>query len=442
MRLRLPRIRWTPTAALWLAAVLACLGGADARGQQRTEFKLGGFVFTVAPSVTLAYDSNVDGAYPEDEDPVLEKADFYWQPNIALNAAPVRLNPATTMTLGGAFGYLDYFKRDDLDTETYNGNVAFSSASQYITLTGSATVDYSIEGNQDEYRPGGVSRDPTRTDTLVGGVEWHWQKWRANWNGTFTRERHDEEEYKSGNNDEYDWIAGIYLDFLSWASLFYTYEWDKTINLVPEEVETIEKTDSFGLTLTYSGHPQITYTLALERTKHEPKAEEKGWEPTHTISVADSFDLTKHTHFSASATWDDTVEDDEVSFTYTLALAQELTERISHNVSFTQEPESTFGSNSDTETTTLAYTLSVSDFLLKGVGASGGITHEKSTPLGDSDAQSEYTTTMNFSLSHSRVLSRRLSRTLSYTYTWENSNFHTEGANEKHLVMYVLNYLL
>lgn len=425
-----------------MAAVLLCLAGGAAQGQKPTEFKLGGFVFTLAPSVTLAYDSNVDDAYPEEEDPVLEKADFYWQPAISLNAAPVRLNPATTLTLGGSLTYMDYFKRNDLDTETYNGNVAFSSASQYITLTGSATVDYSIDGSKDEYRPGGVSRDPTRTDTLVGGVEWHWQKWRANWNGTFTRERHDKEEYKSGDNDEYDWIAGIYLDFLSWASLFYTYEWDKTINLVPEEVESIEMTDSFGLTLTYSKHPQITYTLALERSRSDPKTEEKGWEPTHTISVADSFDLTKHTHFTASATWDDTVEDDEVSFTYTLSLAQELTERISHNISWTQEPESTFGSNSDTETTTLAYTLSISHFLLKGVGASGGITHEKSTPLGDTDAQSEYTTTMNFTLSHSRVLSRRLSRTLSYTYTWEDSNFHTEGAKEKHLVMYVLNYLL
>jgi hypothetical protein len=212
--------------------------------------------------------------------------------------------------------------------------------------------------------------------------------------------------------------------------------------LHPEETETIDMTDSAGLTMTYSGHPQITYTLALERSRSDPKTEEKGWEPTHTISVADSFDLTKHTHFSASATWDDTVKDDEVSFTYTLSMAQELTAWMSHNLSFTQEPRPTFGSTSDTETTTLAYTLSLSDFLMKGVGASGGITYEKSTPLGDSDALSEYTTTMNFSLSHSRVLSRRLSRTLSYTYTWENSNFHTEGAKEKHLIMYMLNYLL
>lgn len=425
-----------------MAAVLLCLAGGVAWGQQPTQFKLGGFVFTLAPSVTLAYDSNVDDAYPEELVPGYRKDDFYWQPGISLNAQPVRLNPATTLTLGGTLTYMDYFKRNDLDTETYNGNVAFSSESQYLTLMGSAMMDYSIEGNQDEYRPGGVSRDPTRTDTLVGGVEWHWQKWRVNWNGTFTRERHDEEEYQSGDNDEYDWIAGIYLDFLSWASLFYTYEWTKTINLVPEEVETIEMTDSFGLTLTYSRHPQITYTLALERTRNDPKTEEKGWEPTHTISVADSFDLTKHTHFTASATWDDTVEDDEVSFTYTLSLAQELTERISHNISWTQEPEATFGSNSDTESTTLAYTLSISDFLLKGVGASGGVQYETETPLEDKDAQSEHTTTINFSLSHSRVLSRRLSRTLSYTYTWENSNFHTEGANEKHLVMYVLNYLL
>jgi len=426
---------------VWIAAVLLCLGGA-AWGQKPTQFKLGGFVFSLAPSVGLAYDSNVDDAYPEEEDPVLEKADFYWQPAISLNAAPVKLNPATTLTLGGGLTYMDYFKRDDLDTETYSGNVSINSVSRYITLTGAGTVDYSLENSQDAYRPGGVTRDPTLTETLMGGVQWQWQKLRANWTGTFTRERHTDEEYKGGDNDEYDWVAGIYFDFVSWASVFYSYEWDKSIQLHPEETETIDMTDSAGLTMTYSGHPQITYTLALERSRSDPKTEEKGWEPTHTISVADSFDLTKHTHFSASATWDDTVKDDEVSFTYTLSMAQELTAWMSHNLSFTQEPRPTFGSTSDTETTTLAYTLSLSDFLMKGVGASGGITYEKSTPLGDSDALSEYTTTMNFSLSHSRVLSRRLSRTLSYTYTWENSNFHTEGAKEKHLIMYMLNYLL
>lgn len=427
--------------------MLLCLGGA-AWGQKPTEIKLAGFVFTLSPSVSLAYDSNVDDIYdetaPEEFDlpPKLQMHDFYWQPALSLNTRPVRANPETTLTLGGTLSYLDYFKRNDLDTETYNGNVSFNSVSKFITLTASGTIDYSIEGNPDEYRPGGVSRDPTLTETLMGGALWQWQKLRASWTGTFTRERHDNEEYKGGDNDEYDWVAGVYFDFLSWASLFYTYEWDKTVNLVPEEVESIEKTDTFGLTLTYSGHPQITYTLGLERTKNEPKTEEKGWEPTHTISVADSFDLTRHTHFSGSATWDDTVKDDEVTFTYTLALSQELTEHIQHTASFTQEPESTFGSNSDTKSTTLAYTLSISDFLLKGVGASGGVTYEKETPLGAKDALSEYTTTMNFSLSHSRVLSRRLSRMLSYTYSWEDSNFHPYGDKEKHLVLYTLNYLL
>ena len=43
-------------------------------------------------------------------------------------------------------------------------------------------------------------------------------------------------------------------------------------------------------------------------------------------------------------------------------------------------------------------------------------------------------------MSHQRQLSRRLSRNLAYEYTWENSNFHDQGANEKHLVTYSFSY--
>jgi hypothetical protein len=47
---------------------------------------------------------------------------------------------------------------------------------------------------------------------------------------------------------------------------------------------------------------------------------------------------------------------------------------------------------------------------------------------------------MDVSLGHSRQLSRRLSRTLAYTYSWENSNFHDDGAKEEHVVTYGLDY--
>ena len=63
--------------------------GGVAWGQQN-RFKLGGFVFTLSPSASLAYDSNVDDAYPEAESKTLRKDDFYWMPGISLAAAPTR----------------------------------------------------------------------------------------------------------------------------------------------------------------------------------------------------------------------------------------------------------------------------------------------------------------------------------------------------------------
>ena len=66
--------------------------------------------------------------------------------------------------------------------------------------------------------------------------------------------------------------------------------------------------------------------------------------------------------------------------------------------------------------------------------------YEMETPLGEEEAETEKTTTLTTGLSHVRQLSRRLNRVLAYEYTWENSNFHDGGANEKHLATYSLTY--
>ena len=66
--------------------------------------------------------------------------------------------------------------------------------------------------------------------------------------------------------------------------------------------------------------------------------------------------------------------------------------------------------------------------------------YEMETPLGDEDAETEKTTTLTAGLAHTRQLSRRLTRILAYEYTREDSNFHDEGAMEKHLATYSLTY--
>ena len=172
--------------------------------------------------------------------------------------------------------------------------------------------------------------------------------------------------------------------------------------------------------------------------------------------MTDEFDLSKSIHLSLSATWEDTWEDgeptfalpggnkddedDEVTFQYNLKLSQQLSPRAQHALTFAQEPEETFGSNADTEDTTFTYDFGLKDLLIYGLNFHASAEYEMETPLGDEEAETEETTTYTVGLAHARQFSRKLARHLSYEYTWENSNFHEGGANEKHLVIYSLVY--
>ena len=82
----------------------------------RAQLRLGEWTFEPVASVDLAYDSNVDDAYPEEESETLQKGDFYWMPGISLAATPTRLRPSTTLGLSANIAYEDYFNRNDLDT--------------------------------------------------------------------------------------------------------------------------------------------------------------------------------------------------------------------------------------------------------------------------------------------------------------------------------------
>ena len=140
--------------------------------------------------------------------------------------------------------------------------------------------------------------------------------------------------------------------------------------------------------------------------------------------------------------WDaeDNEDEDEVGFTYNVNLTHIWGPYITQSLGYSREPKDTFGSTTDTDTTTFNYALSIANFFLKGVSANYSISYEMADPLG-SDEPVEYTTTQTFTLSHSRTLSRQLTRTLSYTYQWENSNLHHDGAMQEHTIEYLLSYL-
>ena len=428
---------------LYLAGIAVAVWGLSLPAAFAQILRLGSFDLFMTASMDVAYDSNVDDVYPEEEEPGYPTADFYWMPGMSIHSKSAGMSPHTAFDLGADFAYQDYFERNDLDTEIYNFNASFQSFFPRLKLSGLAGTEYSTESEKDEYRPGGAVRDPMRTDTANLSANFNYRKFRAETHWDLTRERHANEVDREGDNDETILFWGAYLDLFTWGSLFYS--WENTVTtLILEDETTDETVETFGLEgaipVNILRHPKITYSFGFsyedETTTTEDSDNEKTWEPVHTITVSDEFQLSKTVQLSASATWENSPADDDVSFIYEAQLEQQLGESARHSVMFSREPESTFGSTAETETTTYGYLYSINDLFLYHLSMNFAATYEESTTLGEAVAETEKTTTFDFGLSHTRQLSRRLARVISYAYTWENSNFHNDGPNEKHLLTY------
>lgn len=426
-----------------LCALALAAAPRPAAGQGPNVYRFLGFDFTLSGSLALNYSSNVDQAYPEEEKENYSVDDFYLVPSLTLSAAPVRINPVTSFSVGATAGYEYYFERHDLNTETYNVNLALNSTLRYLSLNAAANFERSTENEEDEtYKPGGYSRDPQETQTVSFGATWTSFRLTLSFTSEFTRERHDYEEYKPSDQDEltFDLNANFALSQL--FSAYYTHSYDWTHTILDDETTT-EIEDDFGIALNHSigRHPTITASVGMDREITDEKGdEEKKLRPVFTISVTDSYDLTKYVSIAAGLDWSDDNEEDEVDFTYYVNLTHHLPPYITQTFAFTQEPLDTFGSNVETASTSFTYTLGISPLFIKGLSFSGSADYTIDKPL-DKSSPIEYTTTYNANLAHSRALSRKLSRSLSYNYSWENSNFHHDGANIEHLVTYQLNYV-
>lgn len=448
------RLAW-----IWMAAWL----GLAHSGVGQT-MKLGPFALTITGRGEVGYDSNVDEVYPEEEEDGLKKGDFYWMPGLSIQSESIPMYPRVMLNLSAALDYQDYFYRNDLDEEIYQITLDFQTTHPRLTLGGMGSVKNEVEGVEDQYVPGSVSRDPVLTTEGNVFANWNYRKVRLETMAEYSKELHEEEEYQAGDEEETTLEAAAYWDLFTWGSLFYSWEHTETTLLQSEDV-TDETIHTFGIDgavpVDLLRRPRITYSFGVsyedEQTDATDDDDEPTWEPTHTIGVSDEYDLSRSLRLTYSALWEDSWEsdspsfylpgekrdddEDEVTFEYNVKLTQKLGTRAEHSLTFSQEPESTFGSTADTKSTEFAYDFQLRDLLVYGLDFHASALYELETPLGTEDAVTEKTTTLATGLTHTRQLSRQLSRVLAYEYSWENSNFHDEGAMQQHLVTYGLTYL-
>jgi hypothetical protein len=458
---------------------------------------LGPFDIFASANAGVEYSDNYDGAYPEEVDHSEHKDDFTFTAGFAANTGlAVREN--VSLALGGTVGYEKYLYHDEDDTMTYSGSGNLSvRLPPFITLNGMASAEYSIEEKEvttelakDEeteevyeydattgtirkknYRKGHshLRHDPCLTITYGANATFAVGNFTANAGATFTSEVYDKKESQEGDNDEWSYTGGVNYRLTDFLGLYYTYE--RTETTYPHQtnsVREIENTHNMGVngSLPWIRHPAITWSVGVESSNDEPTEREYSWEPTYSIGASDSFAIMPTLLFAGSVSWEREVKDDDISFTYNLSLSHTWG-RFKQALNFTQEPESTFGSNQDTKDTTFAYTIGISDVFIKGLSLSASFQYEIEEPLGDDASSSiddeefamledgpdgeeesggtgsgiEYTRTIDASVSHSRKLTLSLSRTLSYTYSYELSNFHHHGPCQEHVVAYSLNYV-
>lgn len=432
---------WSSAGRLVLFIGIAWLGLASTGSGQT--FRLGPFEFTPSIGLELGYDSNVDDLYPDEEIPGYQPGDFYWMPSFSLRSQSTPMRPRTAVDLEGRIAYQDYFVRNDLDTELYGVNVGFQTIHPRLTLSGEAGTEYSVESEIDAYVPGGASRDPMKTDMAGLSLQWNYRKLRFEASSTYTIERHDYELYQFDDNDELTLDWAVYLDVWSWGSLFYSSERTYTTYVQPEpDREENENDRKFGLEgaipVGLLKHPKITYQLGIESVDdNTDDTEGLTWEPMHTITVSDEFQLSRTVNLSASAKWENDVAEDDIGFTYDVKLEQQVGARAKHSLYWIREPGSQMGSTADTDTTTYGYDFSIHDLVFYNLTLSGLAEYKEETPL-PQNAPTEETTTLQAGLQHTRQLSRRLSRNMGYQYTYETSNFHDEGPKEQHLATYAL----
>lgn len=436
--------------SLSLALLLAFAFPASLRAQI---LRLGPFDIFSSVHAEIAYDSNVEDSYPDELEEGLKNEDFYVLGKLSANTA-TSLRPNSHLSLSGGFGYQKYFERDDKDMPIYDAATVLNVVlPPMFTLDMNAAVAYTSDSTDAEgitrdnvYYPGGKRRDPKLTINLGANLQWQWRQLRAASHVTWAREAYDNEASKEGDNDETTYFAAAYWDIFTWGSIYYSWERTETVYPNKEAEDKNETKKNFGLSgsvpLSWIPHPHITYSLGIESEESDTDPEKDAtWEPTHTISAEDSIQINKSLLLSGSLAWKRAIYDDEVSFQYNISLAHTWGSHIKQTLTFTQEPEKTFASNTDTKTTTYAYDLGIRDFFLRGLSAGFKASYEISEPLETDDPEIEYTTTLSASLSHSKQFSRRLSRTLSYTYKWEHSNFHDNDAQIKHLVVYGFDYV-
>lgn len=404
--------------------------------------RLGPFDLFASTGLDAIYTTNVEGERGKRKEGELEREDYYLLYTLDMNMDLAEMSDSE-LTLDTALSVEKHFVRDDLD----NASDPFGQARlRYVTDLGrfdlATDIELRRENTLDEessariYIPGqDKDRIVQDTRTFSQTVDWEWEPLRWNAGYSYQQTRFAEKEYQEGDEDLHTMDFGINWDIIRWGGehrldTFYTYNRTKTELKNKPDVATSgewEITEAIGVNLQILTRPDFNYKFSYQR---DDKAD---WRPVHTFALSDTWDLSPTMLFDYSLQYviDQQERVDDISFIYAAGLEHEIGRTLRHSLRATREPVNTFGSTTDTDSTTVSYSLTKDDLFFANVSLDAGVVYQKNKPQSPEAEPTEETWTYTVTLAHDTAVSRRLTRRLAYEYRNESSNLE-DGSIEEH----------
>lgn len=403
--------------------------------------KLGPFLFDASTRFEAVATSNVEQERPSEAE--ADRRDFYLVWGLDLTST-AEFMPRTRVMIDTGIAIEEHFNRPDLNnSENPFGRFNGTAESDWdpIRLNGGIRWERTSESVDKKFIPreSGVSRKGRQIGTeaeALWGIQWESEYILLGYDYSFLQERFDADEFKPEEQDEETKTA--YVELRIAESISVRAEEELTITdrineagpVTRERTETI--TINFDEGLLLLERPKIEYSIGVQREYEDSETE--GWELIHTLTVSDNWEISPTLRLSGTASYnyEDSPEEDDIAFTYDITLEQDLSRRTTHALSFSREPRDTFGANEDTDTTTIGYNISIADFLIPNVTASGSIQRELNQPV---SGEEEVIWTYTVGLSHSVPINARLTRQIAYTYDLEDSDQEDELLEEHRITL-------
>ncbi|MBU0677874.1 MAG: hypothetical protein KJ626_07125 [Verrucomicrobia bacterium] len=421
--------------SLLTAGILAvtAICGSSAHAQF---LRLGGIDFYSTIAFDLIYTTNVEGL--RDSEAEREQKDYYYVVRVSLDGE-LQSRRRTKLTVGSDLRIERHFKRDDLDQET---DPFGSLQLDYATEVGRynvglfLTYDKRFDSREDQFVPGGREKRDVN-DVFGYGVDvgWEFDRFSAGARYEHSQERHDDAQFQDGDRDEDSVTAEAGWTMNDRLALGYAYTHDRTIVINDDAAyDGWDDTHLASLDVVLIERPRIVYILGYER--EDSDGEKGNWEATHSIRAEDDIELFDSPNyrlaFFAQYDYEKNREANDRTFVYGATLDQQVTRSLSHSLIASREPRDTFGSTVDTDTTSYGYRLTKEELFIRDLMLNLGITYEINDPP---DLPEEKILTYDVLLTHDRRLTEKISRIISYQYTYEDNSNEDEILDEHRVTL-------